>query len=557
MADIELGPITDEFGNPIDVPTGGLSAAPTAAQSAVQEAVATTAPAVPDTQASAGDTGQLVDPALLSQLAAPSPAERQLGLSDGALLAPAAGPAPTDDFTLEQLLQVANQPPRGRGGPRRTTEAVTTRQLQAPISPAISQQVVAAQDRLANLSQQAADARQAEANQRAAIMNDAAGKLAGIETERQQRTQSTQAKIDQQLDTIKELEDSMSSGKITSFLEKSAGARIGAGIAAALGAFGATLGRTRNFALDQINAAIDRDIQAQRQARADKRGQIKARAGLVQLYRNALGDEQAAADFAKASMLKETSLRLDKMAQQIQGTQAQENAMLLQAELDAARAQALQDGAMKLAGSTVITERTKRVQGGGRGGRRLTLKDIKDAQSILKSQAELKRASSTSGVDPKALQQLGDRLRKHGIPEADSAIGEAESLLGDAGMLETTAGRLLARTPLVRALAPERAKRMNAAFLNVADLVLRSRTGAAAPIEEKRDMAQQLGLRLDATPTEIRNGLQRAREISEANARNIFQATPKAVVDALLGAKQQAQEQVQQFRGQTGSLRRE
>jgi hypothetical protein len=72
-------------------------------------------------------------------------------------------------------------------------------------------------------------------------------------------------------------------------------AALGSVIGAAMGAYGATLGRTNNFALDLINASIDRDIQAQMND-FDRKGQAAEN-----LYRD-LMNQYGNRDQAKAAL---------------------------------------------------------------------------------------------------------------------------------------------------------------------------------------------------------------------------------------------------------------
>jgi hypothetical protein len=82
--------------------------------------------------------------------------------------------------------------------------------------------------------------------------------------------------------------------------EKSTGAKIGVAIAMAMGAVGQALSRgNKNYALDVIDNAIDRDIAAQKANIAAKGDAVRAEENSLQAFRVRLGDERLAELAAK------------------------------------------------------------------------------------------------------------------------------------------------------------------------------------------------------------------------------------------------------------------
>jgi hypothetical protein len=101
-------------------------------------------------------------------------------------------------------------------------------------------------------------------------------------------------------------------------------AAIGASLAAAMGAYGATLGKTNNFALEMINAAIDRDIRSQEEE-YNRKGQ-----SANNMYRD-LMDMYGDKDQAKAALngmhQEYAKAEAGKLAARTKGVEAQNTLM--------------------------------------------------------------------------------------------------------------------------------------------------------------------------------------------------------------------------------------
>lgn len=117
------------------------------------------------------------------------------------------------------------------------------------------------------------------------------------------------------------------------------------GLAAAFGAFGAGLNHTANFALDSINAAVDRDFEAQKGMVAAKKDQMSYAQQVYDNYRAQYGDTLVAKKYARADVMEALSTTIMSRTYANQGDQAQATATDLQDQLQAAAAQARADAA--------------------------------------------------------------------------------------------------------------------------------------------------------------------------------------------------------------------
>lgn len=103
--------------------------------------------------------------------------------------------------------------------------------------------------------------------------------------------------------------------------------RITYALSSALGAFGATLGRTENFALNQINSIIDNDIRAQENEIATKKD--RADNALAQLQRSGLSQEQSRM-LLRQIQLDHIGARAEKLRAQAKSTDVDNQAKALQ-----------------------------------------------------------------------------------------------------------------------------------------------------------------------------------------------------------------------------------
>jgi hypothetical protein len=96
--------------------------------------------------------------------------------------------------------------------------------------------------------------------------------------------------------------------------QKGTAAEIGAAIAQALGAFGAGLTGGPNYAMQIIQTAIDRDIQAQRDDIANKRGSLQDLRGSLDVARTITADEVEQAEVARILSLEAVKARAESLS---------------------------------------------------------------------------------------------------------------------------------------------------------------------------------------------------------------------------------------------------
>jgi len=121
----------------------------------------------------------------------------------------------------------------------------------------------------------------------------------------------------------------------------STGTRIAYGIAAALGAFGASLGHGQNAALEIINSAINRDLDSQKQAIEAKKGKVSDMdTALAQAYRR-FGNMDQAMAAARSVKLQQVDEQIAAHGEASQGESQKAQADAARAEV--ARKQAIED----------------------------------------------------------------------------------------------------------------------------------------------------------------------------------------------------------------------
>lgn len=140
------------------------------------------------------------------------------------------------------------------------------------------------------------------------------------------------------------------------------GARIGAAIAAGLGAFGANLGHTPNFALDIITRQIDRDVDSQRDA--INRGVAAKNNNILRIRDKYNVDTSTAEKLYSVFATSEAQALARKQAALQGGAEAQQRFQAIDAGLAARKLKDLQDMQANLFGKAQITAEERYRQGG-------------------------------------------------------------------------------------------------------------------------------------------------------------------------------------------------
>lgn len=150
--------------------------------------------------------------------------------------------------------------------------------------------------------------------------------IANLAEERKLRSQEHQKNLET---AQRELEKMHEVNPNRYWENKSTGAKISASIGLFLGAIGGALtGDNQNPALTIIQGAIDKDIEAQRDAYQRLKGKVADKQSAYSLAMNELGNEQAAILAAKASGLQVAELQLKSIASRAQSEEVKAKAKI-------------------------------------------------------------------------------------------------------------------------------------------------------------------------------------------------------------------------------------
>lgn len=211
--------------------------------------------------------------------------------------------------------------PRGPAGPLNEATLTYRQQIGAPVDPSL----IAARDEATEARRQAqliSDEAEAE------LLQKHGGNLLSVgEFQSQQATEQAREAIDRHErlqeklqayeDAIRRVADRQVDPD--RYFGRHAGGRMSAALAVALGAIGSSLTGGPNQALQIINAAIDRDIQAQEHDIQNARSAANMQGMALSQFRSILGDEEAAKAATRAAHLQSFLTRLDGQMAYAQG----------------------------------------------------------------------------------------------------------------------------------------------------------------------------------------------------------------------------------------------
>jgi hypothetical protein len=332
----------------------------------------------------------------------------------------------------------------GGGGPRVTrTETTRLQQPARPVTPeeqAALQQAAEEQDRAereATVSMaQAAEAEAGALAETARALQSAQSQVDALEQRRQQAEQARQAELMRRQRELDRAASEVAARQIEPgrlFAKGETRNRVAGALGILLGGFAdAITGGERGLstALGIINGAIDRDIEAQRGNVAIAQQGVAQGRALLGDMQAIFGDQKAAEDAARATMLE--GVERDITALQLQATSDAQRAQLqqllaqIQAQKAEARASAVRAG---IPMTDIIIE--QRQQAGGGGGRRPTaIPDLPGGDVQLAERARL--AEQDSAID-----------------ESIRSLDRMAALLDEGALVGPVAGRL----PFRRALS--------------------------------------------------------------------------------------------------------
>lgn len=296
-----------------------------------------------------------------------------------------------------------------------------------------------------------------------------------------------------------------------------AAGRIFAGLAVALGSFGASLTGGPNYAMQLVNQRIDREIDAQKTELEKKKGKVTQLGQLLQRNEGLLGDADQARRLAKAQTFK--ALADDVEARNKGRALAPQQAQVLQT-LRSQQAQAMSDLQLGVERATaarqmVGAEERQRmaVAQGAEAKRQRDIREKRAQQAFesgLKVEEALgieagKRAMDEGGppqpgqAPPKAVEKVLDIVAKPALGTKDligalRSLGTLEGAIMAYGSPEAAPGG--STRGLVQTLTPDITERARALTQTRTSNILdyrRAQTGTAAGVEEEKRITSAAG----------------------------------------------------------------
>ena len=326
---------------------------------------------------------------------------------------------------------------------------------------------------------------------------------------------------------------------------------LGNAIAVGLGAMGEALGGGPNVALQQINAAIDRDIASQEQDIATAGADVENRRGILSEVQRDFVTRQGALEATRAIMLRDLAAQAEAQAANLGSAEAAAQGRALRDQLltaqeqAAAAAQAAEiEGALNLRRTVAQIRRDEaraaqeeiRAQrmagmglGGGAGSQRVTTPQMQAFDAMVAAGVNRAEAAVRAGL-PEGMVPPGNPItteQRAPLDALDAALRHVESLVPAEGDIEG-AGVVDANVP--NFLQSDRGLELRIAIEDMIDLYGRVRSGAA--ITEAEREAFRRNLLGSGTERELRAGLaQLRREISARLGRGGARAGGASMMD--------------------------
>ena len=202
-----------------------------------------------------------------------------------------------------------------------------------------------------------------KAIEEASFMRERANQQEQILKEQQEKEALRQTQIKEQEQKAQQALDEFGQAKIDPnrfWKEKSTGEKIIAGIAIALGALGQGLSKGRiqsNGALDIINGAINRDIEAQKMDILGKSEKAEGQKGILAQMRERFDDERTAEGMTRIIALDQAKLKLEEISAKSKSAEVQANKEVLLAGLEGERQKELVELQKAIAESAIAREK--------------------------------------------------------------------------------------------------------------------------------------------------------------------------------------------------------
>jgi hypothetical protein len=343
-------------------------------------------------------------------------------------------------LTRQDVLNLAMRRGGGRGGPRVTE--TTRRQLDVPLERFLGEegagrlrgQVTETTTNLAEAMDQLSAARAEAATTMADTMRQANEQVAQLDVENQERQQRMRGRLERQGQQLRELGEEVSNLSVDAgryMAERGTATRILQGIGLFLGGLGQGLIGGENPAMRQIEAAIDRDLEAQKVNVRSRRAGFEQQMNLYQTNLNILQDADAATAATRAQLLARSQAQVAQIAAAAQSEDILKRADLAQAELEARRVAAMQEAAQAAAGTVQVEEQRRRGGGGRDPLQRLAL--------AARTAKDLSEAGFLGGGAPGDVAIPGTRqISLHESVTSNENLGHAREVVGALQGLEGT-----------------------------------------------------------------------------------------------------------------------
>ncbi len=190
----------------------------------------------------------------------------------------------------------------------------------------------------------AADTAEAKAEEQRKVLQERDREFEEFEQQERDREQAHFEHINTETRKLADLQQEFASAEVDpDRLLGSGGKRIMAGIGIALGAMGAALARTPNYAMQIIGDAIERDIRAQESNLKKLGGRVGMQQSLLGQMRSSFKDESTAKAAARVIMGKAAGRKLDSIRLEYATPEARNQVMALKVAHDQKVAEYTQD----------------------------------------------------------------------------------------------------------------------------------------------------------------------------------------------------------------------
>jgi hypothetical protein len=348
--------------------------------------------------------------------------------------------------------------------------------------------------------------------------------VAASEDERRRIETERQGAMSQAMGRYQRAIDRVASARVDPnhwFRDQGAFGTVGATIAVALGALGSAIsGSSTNGALEGINQAIERDLDAQRSEIDAGRAAADLEGNMLSVVGREFSDRDAAREAARAAMLSQAELELQAQTADIANDEALVNAEALRAQLAQARATAeqaaldaqsqrdLRAAQARRFSAQAMRDEHRAMGGGAARPQRYTTPMYEAFERAIAGGASREEAARQTGFAPEDAPRHSSMTTEQRAPldAMSAALDSLEAQLPPMGEGD------IPGVGFYDSLAPGPQGRLfRQEIENTMDLLARLRSGANAPTAEIDRFMAILGAGTFQTEEEFRNGLRIVR----------------------------------------------